>query len=88
VLGKEPEIRGFTGGLDTRFGPYFGTPVSYSPKGDRFHGPDEYVEVDSIHTVSRVLAKFVIDWCGWEKYKHQIHSKFPILMIRKKRKIL
>ena len=67
-LGKKPEIRGFTGGLDTRFGPYFGTPgFVFGPKGDRFHGPDEYVEIDSIHTVSRVLAKFVIDWCGAER---------------------
>jgi len=65
VLGKEPEISGFTGGLDTRFGPHFGTPgFVFGPRGDRFHGPDEYVEIDSIQTVTRVLAKFVIDWCG------------------------
>ncbi len=66
VLGKEPELHGFTGGLDARFGQYFGTPgFSFGPQGDRFHGPDEYVELDSLKMVTRIIAKFVLDWCGY-----------------------
>lgn len=26
-----------------------------------------FEEIDSIQTVTRVLAKFVIDWCGWDE---------------------
>jgi acetylornithine deacetylase len=68
ILGKMPEFRGITGALDTRFGKYFGTPAfSFGPKGDRIHGPDEYVEIESLKTVTQVIAKFVLDWCGYEK---------------------
>ena len=67
VLGKAPDIKGETGGLDTRFGAYFGTPAFvFGPKGDRFHGPDEYLEIDSLKTVTCVIAKFILDWCGYE----------------------
>ena len=67
VLGKPPEIRGFSGGLDTRFAAYFNTPAFvFGPKGERFHGPDEYVQIDSVLTVTRVIAKFILDWCGCE----------------------
>jgi acetylornithine deacetylase len=67
VLGKKPEIVGFPGGLDTRFSPYFGTPsFVFGPKGASYHGPDEYVEIDSLLAVTRVIAKFVLDWCGYE----------------------
>ena len=68
VLGKMPELKGMTGAMDTRFGKYFGTPAfSFGPKGDRLHGPDEYVEIESMKTVTRVIAKFVLDWCGYER---------------------
>ncbi len=64
LMGRPPEIVGFPGGLDTRFGPYFNTPsLVYGPDGDRYHGPDEYVTIDSLMTVTRVLANFVLDWC-------------------------
>jgi acetylornithine deacetylase len=67
VLGRQPEVVGFSGGLDTRFAPHFNTPAFvFGPKGQRFHGPDEYVEIDSFHTVTRTIAKFVLDWCGYE----------------------
>ena len=67
VLGKEPEVLGFTGGLDTRFAAYFDTPAFvFGPKGERYHGPDEYVEIDSVLEVTRTYAKFILDWCGFE----------------------
>lgn len=67
VLGKQPETLGFSGGLDTRFAAYFDTPAFvFGPRGARFHGPDEYVEIDSVLTVTRTIAKFILDWCGFE----------------------
>ena len=66
VLGKAPEVVAFSGGLDTRFSPYFGFPsFVFGPVGDRYHGPDEYVEIDSMVQVAKVAAKFVLDWCGY-----------------------
>jgi acetylornithine deacetylase len=38
----------------------------FSSSGDRYHGPDEYVDLDSLRTVTRVIAKFILDWCGYE----------------------
>jgi acetylornithine deacetylase len=67
VVGERPTVRGMTGAMDTRFAPYFGTPsFSFGPKGDRYHGPDEYVELQSVMTVTRAIAKFILDWCGYE----------------------
>ncbi|NIM97918.1 MAG: ArgE/DapE family deacylase [candidate division Zixibacteria bacterium] len=67
VLGKSPDLNGFPGAYDTRFGSYFNTPAFvFGPKGENYHGPDEYVEIDSLITVTRVLAKFILDWCGYE----------------------
>ncbi|MBW1816793.1 MAG: ArgE/DapE family deacylase [Deltaproteobacteria bacterium] len=65
MLGEKPNLTGFPGALDTRFAPYFGVPsLTFGPKGDRLHGPDEYVEIDSLVTVTKVIAKFILDWCG------------------------
>jgi acetylornithine deacetylase len=67
VLGKQPEVVGFSGGLDTRFAAYFDTPAFvFGPRGERFHGPDECVEIDSVLTVTRTIAKFILDWCGYQ----------------------
>jgi len=51
---------------DTRyFNNYFGMPaVGYGPKGGGFHGPDEYVELDSIVMGAKTLACFITEWCG------------------------
>ena len=67
VSGKQPEIAGFSGGLDTRFAAYFNTPTFvFGPRGERIHGPDEYVVIDSVLNVTRTIAKFIFDWCGYE----------------------
>ncbi len=67
ILGSRPELVGFPGGLDTRFSPYFGIPsFAFGPSGERLHGPDEYVEIDSLVTLTRILAGFILDWCGYE----------------------
>ncbi len=67
VLGNKPDVIAFPGGLDTRFSPYFGIPsFVFGPAGERLHGPDEYLEIDSLITLTRVIARFVLDWCGYE----------------------
>ncbi len=42
-----------------------GTPATcYGPRARAIHGVDEAVELDSVHEVTRVLARFVARWCG------------------------
>lgn len=38
--------------------------VYYGPSGANMHAPDEYVELASVLDVARVLARFIIAWCG------------------------
>jgi acetylornithine deacetylase len=65
ILGHKPEIGGFTGVLDTRFGPFFDTPtVSFGPKGGNPHGVDEYLNIPSLLAVTKILALLITDWCG------------------------
>jgi acetylornithine deacetylase len=65
LLGKTPELIAFPGGLDTRFSGDFGVPsFVFGPRGGNYHGPDEYVEIDSVVTLTKIIAKFVLDWCG------------------------
>lgn len=65
VLGFIPEIAASTAGLDTRFGPYFGVPsFVFGPVGGLLHCTNEYVEIDSVIKTIKVLASFIVDWCG------------------------
>ncbi len=65
ILGKTPEVIGFPGGLDTRFSGDFGTPsFVFGPAGGNYHGADEFVDIDSVVTLTKIIAKFVLDWCG------------------------
>ncbi|MEA2593605.1 MAG: acetylornithine deacetylase [Thermomicrobiales bacterium] len=38
--------------------------VYYGPSGGNIHAPDEYVDIASIVTTARVLARMIVDWCG------------------------
>jgi acetylornithine deacetylase len=65
VLGSPVNIIGKTAGLDTRFGQYFGIPaLSFGPNGENLHGVDEYVDLDSVMDCTKVLASFILEWCG------------------------
>lgn len=67
VLSFSPEIVATTVGLDTRFGPFFNTPsFVFGPVGGLLHSSNEYVELDSVIKTSKVLAAFIVDWCGIE----------------------
>lgn len=38
--------------------------VIFGPKGERLHGPDEWVDIDSQIKVTQTLLDFISDWCG------------------------
>jgi len=65
MLGREVEIIGATWGLDTRFAQYFSMPaLTFGPNGGNIHGVNEYVELDSLIDCTKVLASFIMEWCG------------------------
>jgi acetylornithine deacetylase len=65
VLGAPAETAAATCGLDTRFGPMFEVPaIVFGPRGGVLHSFNEYVELDSVISVVKVLACFIVDWCG------------------------
>lgn len=38
--------------------------VLFGPIGARLHAPDEWVDIDSLVTCAKSLAKFIVEWCG------------------------
>jgi acetylornithine deacetylase len=61
-LGSPLQQSVFPGAADAR---YFGAdePVTYyGPTGGGIHGPDEYVEIESIRQTARTLARFIAEW--------------------------
>lgn len=38
--------------------------VLFGPIGGNFHAPDEWVDIDSLMTVAKSIAKFIVQWCG------------------------
>jgi acetylornithine deacetylase len=71
VHGEKMELFGSTAGLDTRFSSYFGFPaISFGPSGDREHGFDEYVDLDSLPLVTQIVALATLVWCNQEKELH------------------
>lgn len=55
-----------TATTDARFyGLYQQTPtLVYGPKGQGYHGFDEYVELASLRNITKVYARFIENWCG------------------------
>jgi acetylornithine deacetylase len=65
ILKSNARIAGATWGLDTRLAPYFNMPaVSFGPNGGNIHWVNEYVDLDSVIDCTKVLALFIIEWCG------------------------
>ena len=65
ILKSDTVIAGATWGLDTRFAPYFNMPaISFGPNGANIHGVNEYVDLDSVIDCTKVLASFIMEWCG------------------------
>ena len=64
-LGYATEMRGYTEVCDAAH--YAGTGaacVIYGPAGDRLHGIDEYIRIDSLIDCAKVFAGTIIEWCG------------------------
>jgi acetylornithine deacetylase len=54
----------FPGTADAR---YFGSGEAvtyYGPAGGGIHGPDEFVEIESVRRTARTLARFIAEWCA------------------------
>ena len=65
IMENSPTIVGAPGAMDTRFAPLFDTAaICFGPQGGNEHGIDEYVELDSVKKVTKILALFISDWCG------------------------
>jgi len=67
VMSNEPLIVG-AGGCDLRLPIKYGdTPaVLFGPAGGMIHSVDEYVEFEQVIACTKVLVRFIIDWCGVE----------------------
>lgn len=68
MSGEDLEFFTFTGTTDIRFfNLYHGTPATcYGPVGANLHAPDEWVDLQSLREVTKVLALTAMDWCGAE----------------------
>lgn len=66
ITGREAATRASTATTDVRFFHLYGhIPCTcYGPRGERIHGIDEWVSLDSLHEVTAVLALFIARWCG------------------------
>ncbi len=65
VMGRKMEVVGSAAGLDTRFSQYFGFPaVSFGPGGENTHGIDEYVDLETFETATKVIALTTLEWCS------------------------
>jgi acetylornithine deacetylase len=65
MLGQDVGIKGFEAVADCAHYAGAGVPcVMFGPKGDGFHGYDEYVDIASVGRVTRTLAATIIDICG------------------------
>jgi acetylornithine deacetylase len=66
LVGDELEFLTFTATTDARFfNLYFDVPATcYGPVGGNLHAPDEWVDLESVRQVTRVLAATALDWCG------------------------
>lgn len=66
VHGAEAPTYASTATTDARLFNLYGDTVAtcYGPSARAIHGIDESVDLDSLHRVTRVLARFLATWCG------------------------
>ncbi|HEX7124510.1 MAG TPA: ArgE/DapE family deacylase [Thermodesulfobacteriota bacterium] len=66
VTGRPAEYTTVTGVTDTRFwAVHLGKPATcYGPIGGNLHAADEWVDLESVREVTRVIASVVLDFCG------------------------
>ena len=65
VAGETLRHVAFPGTADGRAFAARGEPaVYYGPAGANQHAPDEWVDLESVRLVARVLARTIVEWCG------------------------
>ena len=65
VAGEPLRDTPFPGTADGRFFGARGEPaIYYGPSGGGQHAPDEWVDLESVRLVARVLARTIVEWCG------------------------
>jgi acetylornithine deacetylase len=71
VIKSDVPVVGIEGPCDMYvFHQAFGIPaVLWGGKGGNTHGPDEYVDLDSLKTAAHTLLEFVCQWCGLDTNK-------------------
>ena len=53
--------------LVQKVGAYGGIPaVMFGPGGANLHGANEYVVIDEVVTIAKVLSLAILEWCGYE----------------------
>ncbi len=59
----------FTGTTDARFyNLYYNIPATcYGPLGSNLHGPDEWVDLESVKRVTKIYAAFLLKWCQYKE---------------------
>lgn len=69
VVDEPMETGSFTATTDARFyNLYYDIPSTcYGPTGDGLHAPNEWVDLDSVKTVTKTYAAFLLKWCGYSK---------------------
>lgn len=66
LLGRPLEPYISTATTDARYyNLYYGVPATcYGPTGGNLHAPDEWVDLDSVREVTKVLSATILAWCG------------------------
>jgi acetylornithine deacetylase len=66
LLSPQPPVEGMDAPSDMYiFQNCFHTPaLMWGPSGDNAHMADEFVDLDSLFAATRVLLRFVSNWCG------------------------
>ena len=65
VAGEPLRDTTFPGTADGRqFGARGEPAIYYGPAGGGQHAPDEWVDLESVRLVARVLARTILEWCG------------------------
>ena len=62
--GRTLTREGWPGTADGRYFAPHEPVMYYGPSGGGIHGPDEYVDLESIREVARVLVQVIAEWCG------------------------
>lgn len=65
----KPIYMGMPGGLDMRlYIGYTNTPaVSFGPRGANMHGVNEFVIVEDVIKLTKILTLTLMEWCGYDK---------------------